>query len=229
MNFKTNFMSLSKQHFAEKNKSFFFNIGLVTAIALSLLAFEWQIEIKQFQFEEDYFVDLDFEEAIPITKAVETQPKLILNLAKPTFINIQPLALKIVKNTTYLETQTEIPDFTELYIPENEVEENLNTIFNATQVSILPQFPGELNGFLSEHLKYPYLARYNGIAGKVYISFVINKDGSVTDIEPLTNCGFGLEEEAIRVIKLMPKWVPAQQGERKVNVRIKLPIAYKIG
>jgi periplasmic protein TonB len=87
------------------------------------------------------------------------------------------------------------------------------------------EFPGgqtALNKFLTENIKYSKLALENNVKGKIYLKFVVNKLGEILDISILKGLGFGLDEEAIRVVKLMPKWKPAKQAGKKVNYLVQL-------
>jgi protein TonB len=98
-------------------------------------------------------------------------------------------------------------------------------------VQKLPYFPGgerELLKFLSENIQYPALARENGIEGTVAISFVINKDGSISDISILKDVGGGCGKEAVRVIKTMPHWSPGEANGHLVKVRFTLPVRFKL-
>lgn len=94
-----------------------------------------------------------------------------------------------------------------------------------------PQFPGgndALDKFIKNNLRYPVIAKENRIEGKVYVSFVVEKDGKLTDIKVMRGLGNGCDEEAIRTINLMPKWTPGKQEGKNVRVRYVLPISFKL-
>lgn len=98
-------------------------------------------------------------------------------------------------------------------------------------VEQMPEFPGglsELNAFISKNIRFPALAAENGISGKVYLTFVIDKYGKVSKIRVLRGIGGGCDEEAIRVVKMMPTWKPGRQGGVEVPVSYNLPINFKI-
>jgi periplasmic protein TonB len=98
-------------------------------------------------------------------------------------------------------------------------------------VESMPSFPGgnaELLKYLNSNLKYPALAKEMGISGRVFVSFVVEKDGSVTDIQILRGIGGGCDEEAIRVVKSMPKWIPGKQRNIPVRVRFNLPVKFTL-
>ena len=94
-----------------------------------------------------------------------------------------------------------------------------------------PQYPGGMDAlrtFLSKSLNYPRPAANAGISGRVFVSFVVNTDGSLTDVHVLKGIGFGCDEEAIRVIRKMPNWRPGKQSGRAVRVKYNLPIVFTL-
>jgi len=82
--------------------------------------------------------------------------------------------------------------------------------------------------FLSKNIKYPEEARKNGIQGRVYVTFVVEKDGSLTDVQVTRGIGYGCDDEAVRVIKLMPNWIPGKQRGEPVRVQFNLPIRFSL-
>jgi len=105
-----------------------------------------------------------------------------------------------------------------------------NEIFDVVEDS--PEFPGGMeawNEFLMNNLKYPEQARKMGIEGTVYLVFEVRKDGSVKNVELLKGIGAGCDEEAKRVIMQSPNWTPGKQRGHTVNVRMRVPIKFKLG
>lgn len=101
-----------------------------------------------------------------------------------------------------------------------------------TMVEQMPQFPGgeeELLKFISENLKYPYVASESGIQGRVIVRFVVSVTGEVTNIEIMRGLDPSCDREAIRVIKTMPKWIPGKQNGKNVPVYFTIPILFKLG
>lgn len=95
----------------------------------------------------------------------------------------------------------------------------------------MPEFPGgmaECMKFLSKNMKYPKEAQDNGIQGKVVLQFVINCDGSITNIEIVKGVCHPLDKEAIRIIKKMPKWKPGTVNGKPVRVRYTIPIMFRL-
>ena len=98
-------------------------------------------------------------------------------------------------------------------------------------VEQMPQFPGgpaALMEFLSKNVKYPQEAYKNGIQGRVIVTFVINKDGSISDAKVVKSVDPQLDEEALRVVHSMPNWIPGRQNGEPVNVKYTVPITFKL-
>lgn len=94
-------------------------------------------------------------------------------------------------------------------------------------VDQMPQFPdGDIQVYFSKNLRYPAKALKNEISGKIHISFIVLADGTITDPIIMKGLGYGLDEEAIRVVSQMPKWLPGRQAGRAVKVRMNLPIKF---
>ena len=107
--------------------------------------------------------------------------------------------------------------------PEEETEEAF------LAVEEMPAFPdGDVQVFFAKNLKYTQKAIINEVSGKVFISFIVNKDGSISEISIMKGLGYGLDEEALRVIKKMPNWLPGKQGGRPVRVKIIQPIKFSL-
>lgn len=104
------------------------------------------------------------------------------------------------------------------------VEENTNEIYNVAGIEVKPDFPGGMDKFykfVGNNYKTP---EEEGLKGKVYVTFVVEKDGSLTDIKVLRDIGYGTGAEAIRVLKKCPRWTPGEQNGKKVRVLYSLPI-----
>ncbi len=176
---------------------------------------------------------------------------------KPVAVNNVPanLEMKITTSTTAVEKETPAPEgkkeqkkpevasekIIELTVvgygskvntkaPENEnLEQDDKTTF--TVVEKMPEYPGgqnELMKFLMSNIKYPVKAQELGIQGRVFVQFVINTDGSISDIEVVRSVNPALDTEAIRIVKAMPKWTPGMQKGKNVRVNYTLPINFRL-
>jgi protein TonB len=147
----------------------------------------------------------------PITQAASSTPEGTGNIAGQTGsgTGTATQANKGIQGNLLLQTEA-----TDNILPTSEV---------------LPSFPGgdmALSKFLSDHIQYPDDAKRMGIEGKVAISFVVEKDGSISGITIVRGRGYGLNEEAERLIGLMPAWTPGLQGGKAVRVKCTLPISF---
>ena len=100
-----------------------------------------------------------------------------------------------------------------------------------TIVEQMPEFPGgeaELFKFLGSKINYPQLAKENGIAGRVFVNFVVDSEGKIKDVKVVRGIGGGCDEEAMRVVRSMPNWKPGKQNGRAVNVSYNLPIKFSL-
>ena len=94
--------------------------------------------------------------------------------------------------------------------------------------AMFPQGKEAMTEFLAKNLKYPEKAIKDSIAGRVFVSFIVEKDGSLSNIKVLRDIGGGCGEEAIRVMKLMPKWTPAKVGNKLVRQQYYMPIEFRL-
>jgi protein TonB len=100
-----------------------------------------------------------------------------------------------------------------------------------TVVEEMPSFPGgeeALYKFLAKNTRYPDMAKDAGVQGIVYLTFVIEEDGSINDVRLLRGIGGGCDEEAIRVMNKMPKWSPGKQRGRTVRVQYNMPFRFTL-
>ena len=112
----------------------------------------------------------------------------------------------------------------------SEPDEETEIILSIDPVETQPQFPGgddSLYSFIYSNLRYPQEAIDNGIEGRVFITFVIEKDGSITGIKLLRDIGYGCGEEAMRVVRMMPKWTPSKQRGNPVRTQYNMPINFE--
>jgi len=214
----------------ESKRTLFVQIGLIVALAAMLVAFEWKTyDIKQTDLGGRTAEKVE-EDLIEITNQNKPPPPP----APPpttTLINIvdDDIEVETDLNIDAEATElTEIPEYTP--IASNEEEEVAEAeIFTVVEES--PSFPGGDEArirFLTENIKYPQIARESSIQGTVYVTFVVEKNGNVTDVRVLRGIGGGCDEEAVRVIKAMPKWSPGKQRGKPVRVQFNMPIKFTL-
>jgi protein TonB len=214
----------------ESKKIFFLQIGLIIALALTLFAFEWKTYERQKLDLVTRVADDTQEEMIEITQQDKTPPPP----APPPQTTIIQIVDDDVDIDDDIEIDVEADQTTEIkeYIPvdmgKQEEDEEVQ-IF--TVVESMPSYPGGEAArieYLNANIKYPQMARESGIQGRVFVTFVVEKDGRVTDVKVLRGIGGGCDEEAIRVIKNMPKWDPGKQRGKPVRVQFNMPILFKL-
>ena len=104
-----------------------------------------------------------------------------------------------------------------------------NKVFDV--VEEMPSFPGgqgALMAFLSSNIKYPVVAQENGVQGRVIVGFVVEKDGSISDVKVMRSVDPSLDREAQRVVKAMPKWKPGKQNGSAVRVKYTVPVVFRL-
>jgi protein TonB len=210
----------------ERRKGSFTLIGLLVALAVTLVAFEWTAFDRR-DLEMAKFTDEQLEEeVIPPSSAPPPPPP-----PPPAPAEI----IEIVEDDVELPEETRAVDMeataeTVFEAPTQRQEEEVeDTPF--TVVEDPPTFPGgesALFAYLSKSIKYPQMAQDAGIQGKVYVTFVVERDGSITDVKLMRGIGGGCDEEAIRVVKNMPKWSPGKQRGKPVRVQFTLPVHFKL-
>lgn len=214
----------------ESKRTLFVQIGLVIALFLVFVAFEYKsYEKRELDLGTREAVDI-VEEIIPVTEQ-KVKPPPPPPPKQTTVINIVEDEVEIEDE---IEIDAEATENTEIeeYIPmELEAEEEIEEEKIFAVVEAMPEYPGgdlERMKFLNKNINYPTMARESGIQGMVYVTFVVERDGSVTDVRVMRGIGGGCDEEAVRVVKAMPKWIPGKQRNRPVRVQFNLPIRFTL-
>jgi protein TonB len=109
-------------------------------------------------------------------------------------------------------------------VPNFEDVNEANLLYNSSGIEVKPDFPGGISKFY-EYIGKNFNAPYTKVGGKIFVSFVIEKDGSLTEIKVLRDIGFGTREEALRVFKKCPNWKPGLQNGKPVRCQYTLPIS----
>jgi protein TonB len=222
------FISIKEiKYAAQKNFSrMAFVLGLCISLLLVISAFEWKFygEGNLVQLND---MDVDFNDLIEIPATVHPPPKPKL---------IQPLVIevpdeKIIEEEIDVILDVEITEDTKIeeLIFEDNLEEDVDEVFNFVEKQ--PEPVGGLKAFykyVSENLKYPAQARRAGIEGRVILRFIVDKDGTLTDVRCMKGIGAGCDEEAMNVVKNAPIWNPGKQRGKAVRVQMTLPIIFKL-
>jgi periplasmic protein TonB len=223
-------MELKKKPEADltKKSGLFFNIGLIVSLGLIITAFEWKtydnkdekITVTQDVFEETQ--DIPLTEQLPPPPPQMQQPEIIEVPDEEEIEDDIDINMNVDLDQTAPVQEVVINNNT---APVEEEEE----IFLIVEDQPAPNGgPDAWRKYLEKNLKYPEQAQRMNIEGKVYVQFVVDKDGKITDVTVLKGVGAGLDEEAVRVLKNAPAWKPGKQRGRPVRVKMSLPIVFKL-
>ena len=207
-------------------------MGVVVAVSVLFFAFEWSSQTKK--LDESIIVqDVLAEEEIEITRRDPTPPPPPPPPAPETPEIIQVVEEKVETrieiNTEDDASKKQMEAFVPPPPPKPKVEEVTEEIFVVVEEQ--PEFPGgnaAMMKFLSDNIKYPIIAQENGIQGRVITNFVVERDGSITDVQVVRGVDPSLDKEAIRVIQSMPKWKAGKQRGSAVRVRFTLPVVFRL-
>jgi len=213
----------------QRTTGLFFNVGLVISLLIVIFAFEKKV------YDDGSEVNLqaqteEFEDLMDIPQTQQPPP--------PPPKKIQPEIIEVpdeeeIEEEIEIDLDVEMTEETvieEVVFEEAPEEEVVEEIFTIVEDQPTPN--GGMAAFyqyVSKKLKYPAQARRMGIEGKVFVQFVVDKDGTLTEVQAVKGIGAGCDEEAVRVIEGAPKWNPGKQRGRAVKVRMILPITFKLG
>lgn len=205
----------------------FLNLGLCLSLLFTIVAFEWP------SFDDSGLLDLgsvddDFEDILEIPPT-EQPPPPPPKIKLPEIIEVPDE--EEIEEEIEVELDVEVTEETvveEIIFEEAPEEEDVDEIF--TIVEEPAGFPGGLSafyGYLKKEMKYPRQAQRMGIEGRVFVQFVVERDGTLTDIHVVKGIGAGCDEEAVRVLKNSPKWKPGKQRGRAVRQKMIQNILFK--
>jgi protein TonB len=208
-------------------------MGMVLALALVFVAFEWSTQTTKLD-ASTVVQDVVAEEEIEITRRDPTPPPPPPPPAPEAPEIIQVVDTKVETridiNMEDDQSKAQVQTYTPPPPPKaKEREEEEEEIF--VVVENQPEFPGgqaAMMKFLSENIKYPVIAQENGIQGRVICNFVVERDGSITDVQVVRGVDPSLDKEAVRVIQSMPRWKPGMQRGKPVRVRFTLPVVFRL-
>ncbi|MDD4778609.1 MAG: energy transducer TonB [Fermentimonas sp.] len=217
----------------EKHRSTFILIGLVFAVSVLFFAFEWTSATEKVD-EAIIVQDVLAEEEIEITRRdaepppppppppVEETPEIIQVVEEEVQSRFE---INIEDDQSQRQMQTYVPPPP----PQPKKEEVTEEIFVVVEEQ--PEYPGgnaAMMQFLSDNIRYPVIAQENGIQGRVICNFVVERDGSITDVQVVRGVDPSLDREAVRVIQQMPRWKPGKQRGQAVRVRFTLPVVFRL-
>jgi len=235
-------MQLKKNPNADltKNSSLYFAVGLAVVLFISWQAIEWKTYDKSGYGYEALNVDDDDDEEVPITEQLKTPPP-------PPPPPPAPEVLEVVEDEEEVEetiiesTETDQEEIVE--VEDVEVEDDFDDVdVPFAVIEDVPIYPGcekvakserracfqeQINKHIRKNFRYPEIAQEMGIQGRVYVNFVIAKDGSITNVR-MRGPDKNLEKEAARIISKLPSMTPGKQRGRPVRVPFSIPITFRL-
>lgn len=225
-------MQIKKSPKADLNnkKGLFLEIGMIFALLLTVAAFAYTQSERNVEIIEASMEVVE-EEITDITTQDQKPPE------PPKKVEMQVLSdvLNVVTNDTKIDTEFDFSEFSE----DIEIVQNIEVVEEAAEddapfiiAEEMPKFQGgdlmKFRSWVQGKLKYPQIAQENGISGKVTLTFVIERDGSLTNIQVMQSPDRSLADEAVRVLQSSPKWTPGKQRNAPVRVRYTLPVEFRI-
>lgn len=216
----------------EKRKTSFLLIGFAVVLALTYVSFELFASRDKgtvMALDDDEFIEVMDEDVIATDQTPPPPP--------PPVAQQQEVVLNIVEDNIKVNTDFDFSqDFDENleieeYVPIELVEEEAEEAPVVRFAEKMPEFPGgteAMYSFLQKELTYPEVARNNGIQGTVLLEFVVERDGSVSNVKPVVSLFPECDAEAIRVVKKMPKWKPGEQLGKPVRCYFNIPIRFTL-
>lgn len=217
----------------ESKRNTFFLVGLVLALGVTLVAFEWTTKPGKAESLGTIQTAEVEEEIIPITREQEIKPPP------------PPPPPKVVEVLNIVDDDVEIED--ELEIEDSEADEetviDVQPLIESVEeeeeeedkIFIIVEEPAEFPGgtralykYISDNVKYPVIAQENGIQGKVYVKFVVNEQGRVSNAEILRGVDPALDKEALRVVNSLPQFKPGKQRGKPVKVYYNAQILFRL-
>ena len=221
-----------------KNSNLYFAIGLAIILFISWRAIEWKTYDRSGYGYEALNIDDDDDEEVPITEQIKTPPPPPPPPPAPEIIEVVEDEEEI-EETIIESTETDQEEIVEIVEVEEEFED-VDVPFAV--IEDVPIFPGcervakskrrdcfqeQINKHIRKNFRYPEIAQEMGIQGRVYINFVIDKDGSITSIR-MRGPDKNLEKEAQRIIAKLPRMTPGKQRGRAVRVPFSIPITFRL-
>ncbi len=208
-------------------------MGLLLGAAVMFFAFEWSSQTKK--LDESVIVsDVIAEEEIEITRQDQSTPPPPPPPAAPETPEIIQVVEEKVETKFKIDSEdsqdrVQVDTYVAPPPPKPKPEEVTEEIFVVVEEA--PQFPGGESAFmkyLNDNIRYPVIAQENGIQGRVTCQFVVERDGSISDVQVVRGQDPSLDKEAVRVIQGMPRWKPGKQRGAPVRVRYTLPVLFRL-
>lgn len=217
-----------------KKNALFLEIGLIVALGICLLAFEWSSSDKVETMELAAEVQaIEEEQIINTQEQMEIPPEMPKIPVLSDIIDIVDDDIQ-VNDDLFIDMEDNANIGVEIMEYHAAVEEEV-VEEEAIPFALVEQKPkfqgGDANSFsawVNKNLQYPEIAKENGIQGRVTLQFTVNTDGSVSNVKVLRGVDPSLDKEAVRIVSMSPKWEPGKQRERPVKVVYNFPVVFQL-
>ena len=217
----------------ENKRALFIEIGLIVALAVVYIAFNWTSKDVQVSTLEAENQVVQEEEIIPITQETPPPPPEAPKIpVLSDQIDIVDDEIEVDNDVLSLEDSddmgVEIMDYVENVQEEVVEEEAIPFQLVEEKPSFMGSDANEFSKWVNKRLVYPEIAKENGVQGRVTLQFTVEKDGSVTKVKVLRGVDPSLDKEAVRVVSMSPKWKPGKQRDRAVPVTYTFPVYFQL-
>jgi protein TonB len=218
----------------EKKKILLTEIGVVAALLLVLIAFEWRTYYKTITLVTHDSQIITEEEMVPITqpelppppKVPEIKPVVVSNVIQIVNDNVKVENPIIIASNE--DSKLPVTDYAEPEAEEEVVEEDIPFAIVEEKPKFMGGDENEFTRWVFQNMSYPEVAKENRIQGRVMVSFRVTSEGKVTDVKVLRGVDPSLDKEAVRVIASSPRWTPGKQRNKPVPVRYLFPVTFKL-
>ncbi|MCI6428263.1 MAG: energy transducer TonB [Rikenellaceae bacterium] len=217
----------------ENKRAIFIEIGLIVALAVVYIAFNWTSKDVQVSTLEAENQVVQEEEIIPITQETPPPPPEAPKIpVLSDQIDIVDDEIEVDNDFLSLEDSddmgVEIMDYVENVQEEVVEEEAIPFQLVEEKPSFMGGDANQFSAWVNKRLVYPEIAKENGVQGRVTLQFTVEKDGSVTKVKVLRGVDPSLDKEAVRVVSMSPKWKPGKQRDRAVPVTYTFPVYFQL-
>ncbi|MDO4461472.1 MAG: energy transducer TonB [Bacteroidia bacterium] len=214
----------------ENKKGLFTEIGLAVALIVCFSVFEWSTTAAEINFTGvSEPVTFEDQMMVPITR-METPTPPPPPAPKPAdIITIIDDDEELVDDYDWASSEANEDDaitYTTIEVKPEEEEDDSEVLFITDQMPVFPGGEVALRKYLAESIRYPVMAIESNVQGRVFVSFVVDKTGAVTQVKVARGIDGLLDKEALRVVQSMPKWTPGMQRGKAVNVAYTVPISF---
>ena len=197
----------------------------------------WESGNNEPKDESEYVLILSIEDGEHLTP-IKTTEKDLVKLSKLVYMG-NYYELKAMSDDEAEQVERDAltkllllrDDRTDIELLERKYENNTDNVCEYDELDVKPSYPGgemALMTYIAKNIKYPQSARDNGIQGRVFVGFIIEANGSISNVEVVKGIGGGCDEEAVRVVKSMSKWHPGKKQGRSVRVKYMVPISFRL-